>query len=688
MKLAVAAAISLLLPSVSLARSVLEVAEDKNYPVSKVVTLLRDMQAQLEKEAEEDEEVYDKTVCWCKTNDREKSTAIKEAEARIADLTTTIESTAADSARLKTEIARHEVELAQSEKSLADLTAIREKQAAEFTGEEKDMLQSIKALQSAVRVVSKHHSGGAVLIDAATRNTLAQVMQNQMLQHQSLLQDSITPHQKRLVLGAFMREGRRQLRQPKSQYQPASGEIFGILTQMKETFETNLADSQKEELANAKAFEEQKAAKLDEIKAMRSSLNQKKTQLSKVDLTNAQSKEDLKDTQDSLTIDDKFLIDLKERCKLNNQEWEVRSKVRREEISAIVEAISILNADAARDTFSKTFNPAASFIQKEANRNSHQRDARSEAAGLIWAAAAKAGNPDLSGLAVAAELDAFSKVKQAIDKMVMDLQQKQQAEVQEKDFCVDKLHENDLKTEKQSRKKSNTESKIAVLQTEIKQLSSTLGTLTKEIAEMNLQIKRAGEDRELENKDFQSTVADQRETISLLNKAISVLKAVYSKQASGKKGSVFIQEQRGPPPPPGFKAYAQNGAGGGAIALLTQILGDAKVVQAEALKDEQAAQETYEKFVKDTNDAIESKQAAIVNKSQDKASAEQDLGNAKQDLSDQSTQLQSLENAKIDLKNQCDFLLKNFDLRQQARDEEVEALRQAKAILSGMQTDE
>merc|ERR1719310_16180 len=225
-----------------------------------------------------------------------------------------------------------------------------------------------------------------------------------------------------MVLGAFVQGGRQPTAKFRS-YQPASGEIFGILRQMKETFEGNLSDSQKEEMANAKAFEEQKAAKQDEIKAISNSLNEKKTQLAKSDETNAQSKEDLEDTQNSLSIDDKFLIDLKERCKMTDEEWAVRQKTRQEEIAAIVQAISILSDDAAHDTFSKTFNPsAASFVQKKAFLADSRSNARSKAAKVLQAAAIKAGNPELAGLAMAAQLDAFTKVKQAIDKMVTELQ--------------------------------------------------------------------------------------------------------------------------------------------------------------------------------------------------------------------------------------------------------------------------
>lgn len=683
MKSAVATLVLSFLPLATAGKpALLDVNAGKQYPVTKVVTLLKDMQAQLEKEAEEDEEVYDKMACWCKTNDRDKTMSIKEAEARIADLTTTIESTAAASGRLKTEIANEESDLAKSDKALAQLTAMREKQAKEFNEEEKDMLQSIKALDSAIVVLSKHHGG-----DQAALATIAQVMQTQMHNHQALLQGAITPHQRRVVLGGFLQ------RQPRGRsYQPQSSEIFGILRQMKETFEGNLADSQKEELANAKAFEEQKAAKEDEIKAIRGSLDEKKTQLAKSDETNAQSKEDLEDTQDSLSVDDKFLIDLKERCKMTDQEWELRQKSRQEEITAIVQAIAILTDDSARDTFSSTFNPAASFVQKSASSNKKHSDQRQKVVELLRATAAKTSNPELAGLAMAAELDAFTKVKAAIDKMVKQLIEEKQAEITKKDYCTEKLNENELLTEKQVRKKSDTESKIAGLETTISELTEAIATIDKEIAEMNLQIKRAGEDRELVNRDFQATVADQRETQKLLQKALTVLKAVYTKTSVSKEEKAALSQEssevvQAPPPPPGFKDYSQNRGGGGAVGLLEQILGDAKVLEAEAVKDEQTAQATYEKMIKDTNKSIRTKLSAKVNKSEDKAKAEQDLGNAKSDLQAQSTELETLGNSKQDLKLDCDFLLKNFDVRQQARDEEVEALRQAKAILSGMQVD-
>merc|ERR1719174_1919072 len=49
------------------------------------------MLKQMEKEADEDEEIYDQMACWCETNDKEKTQAIQDAEARVSDLSSTID---------------------------------------------------------------------------------------------------------------------------------------------------------------------------------------------------------------------------------------------------------------------------------------------------------------------------------------------------------------------------------------------------------------------------------------------------------------------------------------------------------------------------------------------------------------------------------------------------------------------
>merc|ERR1719161_233344 len=212
----------------------------------------------------------------------------------------------------------------------------------------------------------------------------------------------------------------------------------------------------------------------------------------------------------------------------------------------------------------------------------------------------------------------------------------------------------------------------------IDELTKAIEDLKAEIAEMQVQLKRAGEDREKQNKEFQSTVADQRETQKMLQAALNILAEFYGKAALLQK-----QEPAGPPPPAGFESYKKNAASGGVMSMLQQIINDAKAMEAECIRAEEDAQKAYEDFVKETNASIEEKNKDIVNKSENKAKAEADLVEAKESKEAVMLELTQLANYKAELHSSCDFVMKNFEIRQTARDEEIEALKQAKAILSG-----
>jgi chromosome segregation ATPase len=277
-------------------------------------------------------------------------------------------------------------------------------------------------------------------------------------------------------------------------------------------------------------------------------------------------------------------------------------------------------------------------------------------------------------------LDAFPRGKKALDDLITQLLAETADEIKHKDFCVDEFNTNQLQTEKKEREKKALIAQIADLEMTIKTLAEAIETLKSEIAEMQVQMKRAGEDREKENKEFQSTVADQRETQTLLKAALTALEGYY-----GKPAAALAQKQApvGPPPPPGFDAYKNSAMNGGVMGMLTQIINDAKNMEAEAIRAEEDSQKAYEDFVKETNGSINTKSDEIINTSDEKAKAEADLVEAKSSKDAVMLELEQLSNYNAQLHASCDFVMKNFDLRQTARDEEVEALRQAKAILSG-----
>merc|ERR1719329_952416 len=247
---------------------------------------------------------------------------------------------------------------------------------AEFVQEEKDLLQSIDGLASAIKVLSKHN--GASFLQVDIQGAVSSI-QYQVAKNSKLLEGVLT-HTERKKIAAFIQES------SNGKYAPQSGEIFGILEQMKESFENNLAELQKEEAANVKAFGELKAAKEEEIQAGQDQIDSKTQEGADGEEKLAQNKEDLEDTKKTLAEDEAFLAMLKEKCSTTDAEWEERQKTRQLETEACSKALAVLSSDEAHDLFTKTFNPA--FIQEE---ESNQR--RTAAAKVLKTVALKNNSP-------------------------------------------------------------------------------------------------------------------------------------------------------------------------------------------------------------------------------------------------------------------------------------------------------
>merc|ERR1719331_3780668 len=140
-----------------------------------------------------------------------------------------------------------------------------------------------------------------------------------------------------------------------------SAEIFGVLKQMKEGFETNLGASQAEEMKSQADYEGVKAAKDKEIAAGQSQIDTKTSTLADTDMKNAQSKKTLAETQATLAADTEFLAKLKEQCALFDKENSERTTTRQQEIGAVSKALVLLSSDEAQDLVTRTL----SFVQKK-----------------------------------------------------------------------------------------------------------------------------------------------------------------------------------------------------------------------------------------------------------------------------------------------------------------------------------
>merc|ERR1712151_1297367 len=280
--------------------------------------------------------------------------------------------------------------------------------------------------KDAITVLSKHHGGALLQLPRSHMLGVATTLQHEMQKHARILQGVLT-HSERQAAHAFVQAPEDYFDASptfKQSYAPQSGEIFGILRQMKETFEGDLSVAQKEELAAQKAYEDLKVAKEAEIAAGQEQIDTKTQELATTDEKLAQSKQDIEDTKSSLSADEQFLMMLKEKCQMTDKEWEERQKTRQTEMEAVSKALAVLSSDDAHDLFTRTFNP--SFLQKGAVSHSN---IKARASDVLARVAKDHHNPKLATLAYRVRLDAFTRVKKAIDDMVAELLKEKEDEI-------------------------------------------------------------------------------------------------------------------------------------------------------------------------------------------------------------------------------------------------------------------
>jgi len=660
----------------------------KTRPVSKVIALLQDMAVELNRELEDDKAVYEEVSCWCQSNEKEKIWAIETGEARIDALVAQLGEDGAKIQELKASLASAKDKVNKDFAALQQASAMRMKESKEFHGEENDLIGAVQACKQALVVLSKHHP------DLIQVRNVAKGLEG--------VRAELLPHILNGVQVALLKEFMRQAQNPNSflgmsysltipgmnSYAPQSGQVYGILKQMQEEFSENLSETQKLELQAQEEFKSLKAAKEAEITAGRKLIEETEADLAVFQEKHAQAMEELSATEDQVKTDKEFVVNLKKRCTETDAEYQERVKSRMEEITAVQETIAFLNSDEAFDMFDKTVNTA--FIQVTAGSSTKIREnsSRQRAAAVLARVTGlgHAESPKIAMIAESIKLDAFTKVIEMIDKMIVELKNQQQDEVKHRDFCVAELNKNTLQMDAAHAKRESLQATIADLEATIKKLARDIATTKQEIVDMEKEMKRAGEDRAAENADYQQTVNDHRITQEILTKALHRMKQVYN----------FIQQPGAPQmqlsgnatdagsAPARFKKMEKNVGGGKVVRMIEQIIADSKALEAEAVHAEDVSQSTYENFMKDSNESITQATNSIADMTDEKAKSEQALQMAQTDMTATSKQIENLMGTGADLHEDCDFILKNFEARQDARAQEIDALGEAKAILSGM----
>jgi len=423
-------------------------------------------------------------------------------------------------------------------------------------------------------------------------------------------------------------------------------------------------------------------------------------------------KEDLKDTEKALLEDTKFLKDLDTNCATKKEEHDADMKLRAEEQVALADTIKILNDDDALEMFKKTLPGASSLLEVKVNVATQKQQALAKIADAKRHALGRRPELDFIALAIKGKKVSFAKILKMIDEMVTLLEAEQQDDDHKKEYCEAQFDVSDDKKKGLDHSISNLETVIADLEETIATAGSDIDALVAGIESLDKSVAEATEQRQAEHEEFVELMASDSAAKELLDFAKNRLNKFYNPTlykapptttlsmedklyvegggvlpaaASFVQISAHSYGQVAPPPPPETAAaYAKKSSEStGVIAMIDMLIKDLSTEMTEAKVTEENSQTEYVQTMADSKEKRASDSKTLTDKQGAKASAEADLIATKTEMEATSKELMATEKYIASMHSECDWLLKYFSVRAEARAGEIESLKKAKDVLSG-----
>jgi len=656
-------------------------------PVRKVVTLLQKMQTSVEDEGAREEDLYDKFMCYCKSNKAGLEKSVADAEAKVAQLSADIEASEAEKAKTVETLEQAKKDRADAKAAMQAATEMRNKEASAFAKFQADSVANIGAMTKAVAALEKGMAGAFLQTGAA--GTLKRLLSDAKV--------DIPDYDRQQAL-AFLSGN------PFSQgYASQSGEITGILKQMGDEMATALAEATHEEEKAIHIYTGLMGAKTEEVNALTKMVEEKLQKSGELAVLIAEMKNDAEDTIQSLADDKKFLAELETGCSTKTADWEERCKVRKQELLALAETIKVLNDDDALDLFKKTLPGAsASFVEIRMSTAT----VRSRARAILQQASRAGGGSSMIAFiefALSGKKIGFEKVIAMIDEMAATLKKEQEDDDSKKEYCSTELDTSDDKKKSLEKHIADTEAGIASTEEAIATTTQEIAELIATIKALDEQVAAATEQRKEENAEFKQLMTEDTAAKELLKFALNRLNKFYNpkmyvapaKAERSEMGRIsesmsfaqiaqHDQKVAPPPPPETFGAYSKKTEEhGGVVQMIGLLIADLDKEMTEAETQEKDSQGDYEELMKDSADKRASDSKSLTDKESAKAGLQGDLEKLKDALKEGRTDLAATLKYIADLHVECDWLLKYFDVRQAMRASEVDALGKAKAVLSG-----
>jgi len=270
----------------------------------------------------------------------------------------------------------------------------------------------------------------------------------------------------------------------------------------------------------------------------------------------------------------------------------------------------------------------------------------------------------------------FDKILKMVDDLMTVLKKEQTGDDEKKAYCNAEFDKYEDMAKGLNLDISDLDKTIGDAKESVKTLGKEVVDLTQGIVDLDKSVKEATATRKEENADYQKTLASNGAAKELLEMAKKRLNKFYNPSLVQTTSFVQVEAQR-------HHAGATAKKANGVITMIDMCIADLAKDNQVMKIEEKDGQEEYERFMGDAKKKRSVDAKAITDKEGSKAAAEAAVEEAATASKDKKTELTETKSFLMGLHQECDFMLKFYGTRKDARTDEIEALDKAKSVLSG-----
>lgn len=652
-------------------------------PVQKVIGLLGDMSAKVAEEQKDGEKVFQEFAAACDKDATDKEYAISDSKEVIETESANIQAAEATISELEAKIQDVTGQIRSAEEELGGNTHTREKEHVEFVAKEKELLDTVEALNKAHKALEG--KGSFVQMSKQTQTKVREALQSLGL----IVESAKVLNAPKASLETLLQEREDDedsldLSQDPEGPPVSGGGILETVAGLLEKAEGGLSEARKGEMEAAHAFEMLKMNSETEIKTLNEELSAATQQRSEV-------LEDLAACQDSLAMEkealqatEKGLRSLKQGCQARAGEFEEETKDSSEELKVLAKAKEILTKKFALDQEQPSFLQVGARTALRARQRLRSRarartvmlygremeESKAVALESIQHLGQRLKSPALVSLAFRAAADPFAKVRGMVEEMLAKLLQEAADDASQHAFCEKEIGESQASQDSKGEKLDKVETRLAKVESAQAQVAAEVSALMKEIADIDTAMQSATAVRNAEKAAFMAAAKDFSESQEACAAAIEVLQGYYA-------GTSLLQLSSRSGVEAGGTAGSDAQGSEGIIGLLEVSESDFAKMLSEAKAGESGGEDEYKKMMAENKALKAMKTMEMKSKESQMKSLKTSLDEFSSDKEGLDSELAAVDEYLSKLKPQCETKVPSYEETKARRDQEIEGLKDA-----------